>query len=88
VKVCEAVRSTAERCVRAMAVKTKKLDKRYVWKCSHDTWSWEDGCRCYAGARKAMTEEAAHKALSAHLSRSGHSDGYVRRLKPHERWAK
>ena len=65
---------------------TMKEDKRWVWICGHDTWSWDDGVRCYACSRKPTTKKAAEKSLRQHLSKTGHTEGTVRRLTRNKRW--
>jgi len=65
-----------------------KKDKRWVWICSHDTWSWDDGERCWTCSRKPTTRKIAENGLRQHQSRTGHTQGEVRRLTQYERWTR
>ena len=65
------------------------VDKRWVWHCNFDNWSWEDGIRCRAGSRKPTTKKLAKAAARRHehnCTVEGRHQCSVWRLEKGKRW--
>jgi len=55
------------------STKRNKDSDLWVWSCTWDDWSWEDGYRCRAGSkRKPVSKAQAEAALQRHLANAPH----------------